>query len=285
VANTSRTVRPPSAESRGETPGRARLGGRKILVVGGGQRTFDAATDPVGNGRATSLLCAREGAAVAVADANATSAGETVELIRRGGGEATAIVADVSREAEIVRMITEAQTVLGGLDGLVLNVGIGVGALGLAGVTRDDWDATLAVNLRAPVLCCREAMTRLADGASIVFISSIAALHAGSQLPAYDASKAALGGLMRHVPRGSTARNSRQRRLPGTRRHAPRPHGERRPPVAYGDAGTLRASGYGLGDRVYGALLPLRRERVRHRSNHRGGRWPDGALIALLTAR
>src|SRR5207253_1922090 len=62
-----------------------------------------------------------------------------------------------------------------------------------------EWDQTLAVNLRGPMLCCREGLPRLADGASIVFVSSIAGLRAGSQLVSYDASKAALGGLMRHV--------------------------------------------------------------------------------------
>jgi NAD(P)-dependent dehydrogenase (short-subunit alcohol dehydrogenase family) len=65
-----RYVRQLSPESAGEAPGRGRLQGRRILVVGGGQRTFDAATDPVGNGRAMSLLFAREGAHVAVADLN-----------------------------------------------------------------------------------------------------------------------------------------------------------------------------------------------------------------------
>jgi NAD(P)-dependent dehydrogenase (short-subunit alcohol dehydrogenase family) len=49
------------------------------------------------------------------------------------------------------------------------------------------------------MLCCREALPKLAEGSPIVFISSIAALGAGSRLPAYDSSKAALGGLMRHV--------------------------------------------------------------------------------------
>jgi NAD(P)-dependent dehydrogenase (short-subunit alcohol dehydrogenase family) len=209
MSDTERYVRPPSAASQGTSAGRARLEGRKILVVGGGQRTFDAATDPIGNGRAASVLCAREGAAVAVADANAESAAATVEIIRGAGGKAGAIVADVAKEADIVRMIGEAAQQLGGLDGMVLNVGIGVGALGLAAVRPDDWDATLAVNLRAPVLCCREALPRLADGASIVFISSIASLRAGSRLPAYDASKAALGGLMRHVGFEGVARGIR----------------------------------------------------------------------------
>ena len=199
MADTTRNVRPPSAESRGEAPGRGRLRGRRILVVGGGQQTFDAATDPIGNGRAMCVLFAREGARVGVADRDAASASATVDRIRGEGGEAMPIAADITDEAQVTRMVNEAHSGLGGLDGMVLNVGIGVGAMRLAGVSTAAWDATLAANLRGPVLCCREALPRLDDGASIVFISSIAGLTAGSQLVAYDASKAALAGLMRHV--------------------------------------------------------------------------------------
>jgi NAD(P)-dependent dehydrogenase (short-subunit alcohol dehydrogenase family) len=199
MSEPQRYARPPSAESKGETPGRGRLAGRKVLVVGGGQRTFDAATDPIGNGRAMSILFAREGAGVAVADANRESAEETVARIGGEGGRAFAIEADIERAEDVGRMIGEAHDLMDGLDGLVLNVGIGLGALGLAGVKVEEWDKVLAINLRGPMLCCREAMPKLAEGASIVFISSIAALGAGSRLPSYDASKAALGGLMRHV--------------------------------------------------------------------------------------
>lgn len=192
-------VRPHSAESLGQAPGRGRLKGRRILVVGGGQQVVDAETDPVGNGRAMSLLFAREGAGVAVADRDRGAAVATVDLITAEGGEGRVIEADISREDDIVRMVAEAVETLGGLDGLVLNVGIGVGGLGLASVKADEWDRVLGVNLRGPMLCCREALPKLAEGSSIVFISSIAGLVAGSRLPAYDASKAALGGLMRHV--------------------------------------------------------------------------------------
>ena len=192
-------VRPLSAESLGQAPGRGRLTGRRILVVGGGQQVVDAATDPVGNGRAMSLLFAREGAHVAVADRSAEAGQATVDMIRAEGGKASLIQADISREDDIVRMIGMAVEDLGGLDGMVLNVGIGVGGLGLGSVKADEWDAVLRVNLRGPMLCCREALPKLAEGSSIVFISSIAGLVAGSRLPAYDASKAALGGLMRHV--------------------------------------------------------------------------------------
>ena len=79
-----RYIRPLSAESSGTAPGRGRLDGRRILVVGGGQRVFDAATDPIGNGRAMSLLFAREGAQVAVADLNRASADDTVARIEIG---------------------------------------------------------------------------------------------------------------------------------------------------------------------------------------------------------
>ncbi|MCF8506441.1 MAG: SDR family oxidoreductase [Caulobacter sp.] len=192
-------VRPHSAESLGEAPGRGRLTGRRILVVGGGQQVVDADTDPVGNGRAMAMLFAREGAHVAVADRSAEAAQATVELIHAEGGQASLIQADISREDDIVRMVGTAVENLGGLDGLVLNVGIGVGGLGLGAVKAEEWDAVLGVNLRGPMLCCREALPQLAEGSSIVFISSIAGLVAGSRLPAYDASKAALGGLMRHV--------------------------------------------------------------------------------------
>jgi NAD(P)-dependent dehydrogenase (short-subunit alcohol dehydrogenase family) len=98
---------------------------------------------------------------------------------------------------------------LGGLDGMVLNVGIGVGALGLDGVDLKQWNDTFAVNLTGPMLCCRKALKHIADGASIVFISSIAGLRSGSRLIAYDTSKAALGGLMRNVAKEGAPRGIR----------------------------------------------------------------------------
>ena len=223
MSDRERFVRPPSAESAGEAPGRGRLTDRRILVVGGGQRVVDADTDPVGNGRAMSLLFGREGAHVAVADRNEDSAQDTVDMIRKEGGRAFTISADITDEEHVGRMMDEARIGLGGLDGMVLNVGIGAGTLGLANVKTDDWDMTLATNLRGPMLCCRDALPVLADGSSIVFISSIAGITSGSRLPAYDASKAALGGLMRHVAReGAVPGHPRERRCAGSRRHAAR---------------------------------------------------------------
>jgi len=204
-----RYIRPPSPESKGAAPGRRRLQGRRILVVGGGQQTFDAATDPVGNGRAMSLLFAKEGAHVAVADIHRASADDTVSRIAAEGGRAFSIEADIALEGDVVRMIEEAVDGLGGLDGMVLNVGIGVGGLGLDAVKLKEWNDTLAVNLSGPMLCCRAALKHLADGSSVVFISSIAGLRSGSRLIAYDTSKAALGGLMRNVAREGARRGIR----------------------------------------------------------------------------
>ena len=185
-------------ESQGLAPGRGRLENRHILVVGGGQRTVEGADDIVGNGRAMCLLFAREGAHVAVADMDQKSAEETVRRIEAEGGKATPLTANIAEPDQVENMIEQARAALGKLDGLVLNVGIGDG-MHLAGATPDVWDKVMTVNLRGPMLTCRAALPQLAPGASIVFISSVAGAKAGSRMPAYDASKAALAGLMRHV--------------------------------------------------------------------------------------
>jgi NAD(P)-dependent dehydrogenase (short-subunit alcohol dehydrogenase family) len=95
-------------------------------------------------------------------------------------------------------MVDDTVAAFGGLDGLVLNVGIAAGRR-LEGTTVDQWDYTFAVNLRSHFLICQAALPVMGEGASIVFISSVAGLTAGSQIPSYDASKAGIIGLCRHV--------------------------------------------------------------------------------------
>ena len=150
------------AESRGEAPGRGRLAGRRVLVVGGGQMDIGEADTPIGNGRAMSVLFAREGAAVAVADRDLKSAEASVALIGSGpdGGHAFAIEADASNEADAARMVTEAELALGAIDGLVLNVGIGAGGPWLSGTTPEQWDRVFAVNLRSHMLTVRAALPK-----------------------------------------------------------------------------------------------------------------------------
>lgn len=186
-------------ESKGEAKAGSRLKGRRILVLGGGQMDIGEADTPIGNGRAMSVLFAREGANVAVADRDMASAQATVDLIAKEGGKAFAITADATKESDIVRMLDEAIAKLGGLDGLALNVGIGAGGAWLDGTSAESWDKVFAINLRSHMLTVKHALPKLADGSSIVFVSSIAGMTAGSRLPAYDASKAGLFGLCRHV--------------------------------------------------------------------------------------
>jgi NAD(P)-dependent dehydrogenase (short-subunit alcohol dehydrogenase family) len=191
-------IRPLAAESRGEAPGRGRLKGRRILVVGGGQDDRGQDDAPIGNGRAMCVLFAREGAGVAVVDRNGKSANDTLAHIKHPQAPAVGIEADVSKPDDVRRMVDDARAALGGLDGLVYNVGIGAG-MWLEGTTPEIWDRVFAVNLRGAMLTLQAAMPVLADGSSIVLISSIASMKAGSRMPSYDASKAALSGLMRHA--------------------------------------------------------------------------------------
>lgn len=194
---TDRIVRLPP-ESRGEAPASRRLADRRILVVGAGQNDHGMADPPIGNGRAIAILCAREGAHIAAADRDRASVGVTVDRVVAEGGAAAAVFADVADPVAIATMVATASDTLGGLDGVVYNVGVAEGS-DLAETTAERWDAVMAVNLRGAMLTARAALPVLDEGGSLVFISSIAALKPGSRLPAYDASKAALGGLVRHV--------------------------------------------------------------------------------------
>lgn len=185
-------------EATGATAGRGRLAGRRILVVGAGSQPCDDADAPIGNGRAIAILCAREGAAVACADRDEAAARETAERIASEGNRAVVAVADVTDVAACTRVVADSEAALGGLDGVVVNVGIGFGR-GLEGTDVDAWDQTFAISLRAHFLVARAALPRLQVGGAMVFVGSIAAMKPGTGIPAYDASKAGLAGLCRHV--------------------------------------------------------------------------------------
>ncbi len=176
----------------------SRLDGRKIVVVGAGTRITDDPEQPIGNGRAIAVLAAREGASVACVDVSTEAASATAGLVADEGGKAVVIGADVSDPEACASLVRESVDALGGIDGIVLNVGIGAG-VGLKGTTVEDWDLVANVNLRAHFLVCQAAKEHLGEGSAIVFISSVAGLNPGSRIPVYDTTKAALLGLSRHV--------------------------------------------------------------------------------------
>jgi NAD(P)-dependent dehydrogenase (short-subunit alcohol dehydrogenase family) len=196
------------AEATGTAPGHGRMAGRRILVVGAGTRPSPEPDPPLGNGRAISVLAAREGAAVACADRDADAAQETAALVRGEGQRAPVVLADVASPEACASVVADSAAALGGLDGLVLNVGIGLGR-GMAETTAAQWDEVFAVNTRAHFLVAAAALPVLADGSAIVFISSAASLRAATGIPAYDASKAALTGICRQVAREGMARGIR----------------------------------------------------------------------------
>ena len=204
------------AEATGAAPGRGRLTGRRVLVVDAGTRPSPEPDPPLGNGRAISVLAAREGATVACADRDAAAAEATAALVRAehaegpgNGGQAAAVVlADVAAPDACAAVVADSAAALGGLDGVVLNVGIGLGR-GMAGTSAAQWDQTFAVNTRAHFLVAAAALEALEPGSAIVFISSAASLRAATGIPAYDASKAALLGICRQVAREGMARGIR----------------------------------------------------------------------------
>ncbi len=203
------TLRQPvQTEALAAADGRGRLAGHKILIVGAGQQNYGLEDPPVGNGRAMSRLFAREGARVALADFDATAMGETAQQIYAEGSAAVTIVADVGEPAEIERMVVEARDGMGGLDGVVANVGI-VAGWGLDHTSVEDWDRAFAINVRAHYLTCKHALGVMPDDAAIVLISSIAALMPANEAVAYHSSKAALDGLCVWLAKHAAARGIR----------------------------------------------------------------------------
>lgn len=186
------------AEAIGTAPGRDRLPGRNVLVVGAGQRAVTGAEEIPGNGRAIAMLAAREGARVVCADINADSAAETVARITAEGGWAQPLKVDVAQAEENARMVKQAHQAMGGLDGLVLNVGISHGRA-LDKLTADIWDREFAINLRSHMLACQAALPLMAPGSAIVLISSLAGQRPNARNPAYEGTKAAQLALARSV--------------------------------------------------------------------------------------
>ena len=173
-----------------------RLEGKVAIVVGGGQLPGES----IGNGRATAILFAREGARVLVVDRDRASADETRQMILSEGGTAEALVADVTDEAAVARIPTACIEAFGRIDVLQNNVGIGGEPTPFHRLEREAWDTVMAVNLTGMFLTCKHVtpvMREQRQGA-IVNISSVAAVVAGGGAP-YKASKAAVNALTKHL--------------------------------------------------------------------------------------
>ena len=171
-----------------------RLEGKVAIVMGAGQSPGVG----VGNGRATAIVFAREGARVVCVDRDLASAEETVGAIQRDGGEARAEAADVTDEAAVAAAIAACRDRWQRIDILHNNVGISVAGndAPVTDITVEAFDHIMAVNLRGMVLACKHALPvmRAQESGAIINISSMAA-WANYPLVAYKTSKMAIIGL------------------------------------------------------------------------------------------
>ena len=167
-----------------------RVKGTGAIVPGAGSRG-----PGVGNGKAASVLFAREGAQVLCVDQFVERAEETCALIRAENGETFPLQADVTRAADCELMVTAAVERYGRLDILHNNVGI-ESRKGVLETSEEEWDRVMAVDLKSMLLTCQAAVPRLveAGGGSIINVSSVAALRAHGRT-AYAAAKAGVIGL------------------------------------------------------------------------------------------
>ncbi|WJR80469.1 SDR family NAD(P)-dependent oxidoreductase [Bradyrhizobium sp. NP1] len=168
-----------------------RLKDRIAIVVGAGQSPGEG----MGNGRATALTFAREGARVLCVDLNLASAQETVDLIAAKGGTAAAFQADVTRDAEIKAMIGEALARWGRIDILHNNVGVSLagGDAELLQLTEEAFDRCVAINLKSCILAAKHVIPvmRKQGSGAIINISSMAAITTYPYV-AYKATKTAM---------------------------------------------------------------------------------------------
>ena len=190
-----------------------RLTGKTAIVVGGGQTPGET----IGNGRATALRFAQEGARIAVLDKNLASAQETVEMIAAldlpAGPvhESFALEVDVTDEESVNTALVESISGLGEVDILHNNVGIGGGDGPPVHLRTDAWDRIFETNTRSIMFTCRAVLPHMRKKRSgvITNISSIAAIADAAYITAYKTSKAAVNAFTQALASSNAKYNIR----------------------------------------------------------------------------
>jgi NAD(P)-dependent dehydrogenase (short-subunit alcohol dehydrogenase family) len=171
-----------------------RLKGKIALVVGAG-----SIGPGWGNGKATAVTFAREGATVFCVDRNAAAAEETVKIISSEGGKASAFTADAARASDVEAMVDACLKTCGRID--VLDNNVGIAEMGsVVDVAEASWDHVFAVNLKSAYLAMKHVIPEMVKqgGGSIINISSIASIrHLGLSYVSYGATKAAMNQMTR----------------------------------------------------------------------------------------
>ncbi|MCO4893299.1 glucose 1-dehydrogenase [Cupriavidus taiwanensis] len=154
-----------------------------------------------GIGRQTALSFARSGADVALLDTATVAAEETAHDIEKAGAKAIFVRADVAQGADVAGAIDQTIRSLGRLDFAFNNAGIAPRGAPICDFSEDEWDKTIAVNLKGVWLCMKYQCAQMLEyGAGVIVnTSSIMGLVSGPGLSAYSASKAGVLGLTRSV--------------------------------------------------------------------------------------
>ena len=172
-----------------------RLDGKVAIVTGAG-----SSGEGVGNGKAASILFAREGAKVLLVDFQEDRARETLELIQKEGGVASTLQGDMTNIDDCERMAATAMERYGRVD--ILDNNVGIGSQGSVVEEKlDNWERVMQVNVQSMFLAAKYAIPAMIDsgnGGAIVNVSSISALRPRG-LTAYSASKGAVIALTRAI--------------------------------------------------------------------------------------
>jgi NAD(P)-dependent dehydrogenase (short-subunit alcohol dehydrogenase family) len=148
-------------------------------------------------GEAVCRLFACKGANVAAVDLSPEAAAETVRRIETGGGEALAVVADLTREAACRDAVQSVLDRFGRLDVLINNVGAGFGTA-VPDVDEAEWDRAMALNVKSALFMAKHAIPAMTQGGAVVNLSTTA-IDTPAVSAAYSASKAALEGLTKQM--------------------------------------------------------------------------------------
>ena len=183
-----------------------RLSGKAGIIVGAGQTPGET----IGNGRAASILFAREGAQVLLVDRRLDSAEETAAMIRAEGGRAECIQGDWTRRADCSAYANACVEAFGRIDFLHNNVGIGAGDADPLRLTEEAFDRIMNVNLKGCLLSCQAVLPVMREQGegSIVNVSSLAAV-ASTPLTGYKLSKAAMNALGQSLAMANAAHGIR----------------------------------------------------------------------------
>jgi 3-oxoacyl-[acyl-carrier protein] reductase len=176
------------------------LSGKTALVTGASR----------GMGRAGALALARAGAQVLVHYGRGAAEAEgVVNEIRKAGGRADAIAADLAAPDGAHKLARQARGIVGDrLDILVANAGVSKAAT-IEDTTVEDFDNLFAINVRAPFFLVQQLLPILGSGGSIVLVSSLAAHASVGTLAAYGATKGAVDTLVKHFAAALGPRNVR----------------------------------------------------------------------------